>query len=274
MWSWCALWVVAVLSVAGLLPVPAWAEPQPGETFRDCPECPHMVVVPAGTFLMGSPSNEEGRDSNEGPQHEVTFAKPFAVGVYEVTFAEWDACISGGGCRDIRGNVVRPDDAGWGRGQRPVINVNWQDAWRYARWVSQRTGKNYRLLSEAEWEYVARAGTTSPFHTGWSIGADQANYSGSGKKRTVPVGSYAPNAFGLYDVHGNVWEWTQDCRNENYEGAPNDGRAWESGDCSRRVLRGGSWISFPGALRSANRGGFTSDFRFDYNGFRLARSLP
>ena len=190
---------------------------QVGEVFRDCPECPELVVVPAGSFRMGSPSHEEGRDDDEGPVHEVRIAEPLAVGVYEVTFSEWDACMRGGSC-----GGHRPSDRGWGRGNRPVIHVSWEDAQAYVRWLSRKTGEAYRLLSEAEWEYVARAGTATPFHCGSTLSTSQANYDGSftygsGRKgtyrgKTVPVGSFAPNRFGVYDVHGNVWEspWSED----------------------------------------------------------------
>ena len=250
---------------------------QPGERFRDCATCPELVVVPAGSYQMGSPSSEEGRYDNEGPVHRVTIAQAFAVGVYEVTFGEWDACVSGGGC-----GGYRPDDRGWGRDRRPVINVSWEDARAYVGWLSQETDQSYRLLSEAEWEYVARAGTTTPFHFGQTIHPSQANYDESDGayydesdgERTVPVGSFQPNAFGLYDVHGNVWEWVQDCWNESYAGAPSDGRAWEAGDCSGRVLRGGSWYYIPRSLRSANRSWYTADYRFFNYGFRIARPLP
>ena len=250
---------------------------RPGSRFRDCAGCPEMVVVPAGSFMMGSPASEEARDDNEGPRHRVTIAKPIAVGVYEVTFAEWDTCVRGGGCR------YRPDDEGWGRGQRPVINVSWEDAQQYVRWLSRQSRAKYRLLSEAEWEYVARAGTTTPFHYGRTISTNQANYNGKftfggGRKgtyrgRTAPGGTFAPNAFGLYDVHDNVREWTHDCWNGSYRGAPADGSAWETGDCSRRVLRGGSWSSGPRVLRSANRSGIDSGYRFNNFGFRVARTL-
>ncbi len=256
----------------------ARAGPQPGETFRDCPTCPQLVVVPAGSYQMGSPASEEDRIDNEGPVHRVTIAQPFAVGVYEVTFAEWAACVSGGGCGH------RPGDKGWGRGQRPVINVNWEDAQAYVQWLSNQTGQSYRLLSEAEWEYVARAGTTTPFHFGRTIHPSQANYNGDYtygegqrgqyRERTIPVGSFRPNAFGLYDVHGNVWEWVQDCWNESYAGAPSDGRAWTTGDCRRRVLRGGSWHYLPWVLRSAKRLRYTADARYSDLGFRVLRSLP
>ena len=237
---------------------------QVGEVFRDCPTCPELVVVPAGSFVMGSQLYWR--------QHQVTIPQPFAVGVYEVTFGEWDACVSGGGCG------YRPRDGGRGRGRRPVMNVNWEDAQAYVGWLSEQTGKRYRLLSEAEWEYVARAGTTTEYWWGDEIGRNRANCNGCGSQwddeRTAPVGSFQPNGFGLYDVHGNVWEWVQDCWNRGYAGAPRDGRAWETGDCSRRVLRGGSWYYEPRYLRSANRIRNTADYRFNSSGFRIARSLP
>ena len=170
-----------------------------------------MAVVPAGTFRMGSPSQEEARDDDEGPVHEVRIDEPFAVGVYEVTFSGWEACVNGGGC-----GGCRPTNHGWGRGNRPVINVSWEDAQAYVTWLSRKTGETYRRLSESEWEYVARAGTTTPFHFGTTISTDQANYDGnytygSGRKgryreKTVPVGRFAANRFGLHDVHGNVRE--------------------------------------------------------------------
>ena len=270
------------LPVSGLTPVvdpdeaakPERAEAEavvePGTTFRDCPKCPEMVVVPPGSFQMGSPESEEGRDNDEGPVHEVTIARPFAVGVYEVTFGAWDACVSGGGCTGyLPGDL---DDLR----RSPVVRVSWDDAQAYVRWLSGRTGKKYRLLSEAEWEYVARAGTTGPYHFGSGLSTSQANY-GRNRGGTVPVGSYSANAFGLYDVHGNVWEWVEDCWNDSYRGAPSDGSAWTSawtsGDCSTRVLRGGSWGDSPRNLRSANRYGYTTGFRLDDYGFRVARTL-
>ena len=253
-------------------------ERRPGARIHDCEVCPELVVVPSGSFMMGSPASEWGRFNNESPQRRVTIAEPFAVGVYEVIFREWDACVSEGGC-----NGYRPDGAGWGRDGRPVINVSWNDARAYVKWLSQRTGERYRLLSEAEWEYVARAGTTDPFHTGSTISSDQANYDssyvyGSGQKgryrgRTVQVGTFSPNAFGLHEVHGNVWEWTQDCWNDSYTDAPTDSRAWETGECERRILRGGSWGDVPWFLRSANRSMNDSSIRDLKIGFRIARSL-
>ncbi len=248
------------------------------EIFRDCGQCPEMVRIPAGSFLMGSPSSEEDRNDDEGPQHRVEIAQPFAVGRYEVTFAEWDACRSAGGCSH------NPDDRGWGRGNRPVIDVSWEDTQEYVGWLSRETGKDYRLLTEAEWEYAARAGTTTPFHTGRTISTDQANYDGRGiygsgsrgelRRQTVEVGSFAGNAFGLQDVHGNVREWVEDCWHANYEGAPVDGSAWtEGGNCSRRVFRGGSWSYEPGSLRAAFRVRSTASDRFSSSGFRVARTL-
>ena len=187
----------------------------------------------------------------------VRVSEPFAVGVYEVTFAEWDACVRDGGC-----GGHRPDDKGWGRGTRPVIDVSWKDAQAYAGWLSRETGEQYRLLSESEWEYVARSGTTTPYNTGEAITTNQAQYEG---KQTLPVGSFSANAFGLHDVHGNVQEWTQDCWNDSYAGAPTDGSAWESGNCSLRVVRGG---------RSADRRGAIAGIRIGLViGFRVARML-
>ena len=244
-----------------------YARPRPGTTFRDCSESPEMVVVPAGSFMMGSPESEEGRQESEGPVHQVTFARPFAVGVYEVTFEEWDACVAWGGC-----GGYRPDDEGEGRGRRPVVNVSWQDAQAYVAWLSQETGAEYRLLSEAEWEYVARAGTTGPYHFGSSPSPSQANY-GQSPGGTVPVGSYPANAFGLHDVHGNVTEWVEDCWIDGYRGAPSDGGARRYGDFFLRVLRGGAWSFHPHSIRSAGRFlGFYGN-RYDHYGFRVARTL-
>lgn len=247
------------------------------ETFKDCEVCPEMVVIPAGQFTMGAPSHEEGRAAHEGPQHRVTIDEPFAVGKYEVTFDEWDACVVDGGCG------YRLGDKGMGRGNRPVINASWEDARAYVRWLSRKTGAAYRLLSEAEWEYAARAGTATPFHSGATIRSDQANYDGThtyggspegvARKKTVPVGSFPPNAFGLHDMHGNVWEWVEDCWNGTYAGAPGDGTAWTTGDCARRVLRGGSWNDPPERLRAANRGMYSPVDRNTLQGFRIARTL-
>jgi formylglycine-generating enzyme required for sulfatase activity len=268
----------------------------PGKTFRDCPTCPEMVSVPAGRFTMGSPAGEEGRFDAEGPQHEVTIGKPFAVGRFAVTRGEYavfvretshavsDKCWTSEGDkwqaragRSFRNPGFTQDD------QHPVVCVNWDDAKAYAAWLSKKTGKTYRLLSEAEREYVARAGTSTPFWWGRTVSTTQANYDGNytygggskaeNRKGTVPVHSFEPNAWGLYQVHGNVWEWTEDCWHDTYQGAPTDGTAWTSVDCSRRVVRGGSWVVIPRALRSANRGGGSTDDRAYGLGFRLARTL-
>jgi len=289
-----------VLAVAGYFLVPGDAHAEPGDTFHDCERCPLMVEIPPGSFMMGSPSSEKGRDSNEGPVHRVRIAYSFAVGVFEIRFADWDVCVAAGGCGGYKprtGIGIRAlecmaaglcgykPEGDWGRGRQPVIHVSWHDAQEYVKWLSAKTGHAYRLLSESEWEYAARAGTTTPFHTGRTISTQQANYDGnytygSGVKgvyrdRTVAVGSFPPNAFGLHDMHGNVDEWVQDCWNDNYQGAPVDGSAWESWemDCSRRVLRGGSWFYSPGDLRSADRSGDPAGIRDSYVGFRVARTL-
>ena len=239
----------------------------PGKRFRDCDECPELIVVPSGSYKMGSIASEDGRYATEGPRHVVTIGETFAVSVYEVTFAEWDACAEERGCERYR-----PDDSGWGRGRRPVINVSWQHAQSYVTWLSQKTNQEYRLLSEAEWEYVARSGTTTAYHVGPEIASFQANF-GKNVGATRPVGSYRANRFGVHDIHGNVGEWVQDCVNHGYAGAPSDGRPWERVNCGRRVVRGGSWVSDPRALRSAFRGGFDSFNRSRYIGFRVARTL-
>ena len=257
-------------------PAPVTPSLQPGQVVKDCSECPELVVIAAGEFTMGSPVSEPERDSDEGPQRRVKVAS-FLAARYEVTFEQWDACVAAGGCSH------KPEDRGWGRGQRPVINVSWEDAQQYVKWLSGKAGKGYRLLSEAEWEYVARAGTSTPFWTGQTISVAQANfdgnytYNGSAKgeyrQKTVPVGSFGANAFGLYDTSGNVWEWVQDVLHENYSGAPSDGSAWMSGgDQTRRVLRGGSWINYPQDLRSAFRFSISPDNRFYGTGFRIART--
>ena len=243
-----------------------------GKVFQDCSTCPSMVVVPSGSFTMGSPAGERGRDDDEGPQHGVRIAK-FAVGRFEVTFAEWDACVADGGC-----DGYSPKDKGWGRGNRPAINVSWDQAKSYVAWLTGKTGKPYRLLTEAEWEYAARAGTSSAFATGETIGASQAQLGGaSGNARqTVPIGSFAPNAFGLHDMHGNVWEWVEDCWHDDYENAPEEGAAWldaNDGACGFRIYRGGSWFNIASVLRSANRTGSPPDFSISNIGLRVARAV-
>jgi formylglycine-generating enzyme required for sulfatase activity len=247
---------------------------KPGGSFKECDECPEMVVVPADSFRMGSPVNEMDRDKDEGPQRKVTIARQFAVGKFEVTAEEWDGCAAESQCRPS-GQIA-------GRGKHPIVHVSWNEITNfYLPWLSRKTGKTYRLLTEAEWEYVARAGTRTPFSTGLTITSEQVNFSnfsrggstkGKSGSETVEVGSFQPNAFGLYDMHGNVWEWTEDCYKNTYLGAPIDGSAVTSGDCNFRVLRGGSWSSAEG-LRSADRGRNSPDLRDNDVGFRVARTL-
>jgi formylglycine-generating enzyme required for sulfatase activity len=217
-------------------------------------------------------------DQDERPPHWVT-VPAFEIGKYEVTFDEWDICVADGGC-----DGYWPDDEGWGRGRRPVINVSWEDANAYVEWLSGVTGDTYRLPSEAEWEYAARARTTTPFSLPAPNGSDDiagkglANCNGCGSewdRRTAPVGSFTANEFGLHDTAGNLWEWVEDCWHGSYaeEGRPDNGSAWTSVDCSRRVLRGGSWNDIPEALRSAIRNWSNSDNRDSEIGFRVARTL-
>ena len=255
---------------------------KPGDTFQECTNCPLMMVVPAGSFTMGSPASELGRSSDEGPQHTVTFARQYAVGQFELTFGQWDACVADGGC-----NGYRPIDRGWGRGRRPVIEVSWDRAKAYVAWLAKKTDKPYRLLTEAEYEYAARAGTQTAYPWGEKIGKNNANCDRCGSqwdgKQTAPVGSFAANGFGLYDMVGNVHEWVEDCYHDSYKagstfdsykGAPADGTAWTGGgDCSR-VLRGGSWfLTDPQGLRSAARFGNTWILLYNSIGFRVGRTL-
>ncbi len=229
---------------------------------------PEMVVIPSGSFKMGCVSGINCND-DEKPVHEVKIDS-FALSKYEVTFEEYDAFT------DATGRE-RAGDGGWGRGRRPVISVSWYDAMMYAEWLSEQTGDRYRLPSEAEWEYAARAGSTTVYSWGNEIGRNRANCDGCGSvwggERSALVGSFSANKWGLHDMHGNVIEWVLDCWNKYYEGAPTDGFAWLSGDCSKRVVRGGAWTFVPSVLRSADRSWRTTDFRSYYNGFRVVRDL-
>ena len=247
------------------------------KAFRDCANCPEMVTIPAGSFTMGSPTTELYRGAES--QHRVTIPKPLAIGKYEVTFAEWDACVADGGCG---GN--RSDDFGWGRGTRPVVGVNWNDVKAYTAWLSRKTGKPYRLLSESEWEYAARAGATTAFSFGGTISTRQANYDGStsygsgptgeNRQKTMPVGSFPPNRFGLYDMHGNVWEWVEDCWSDEYSAdTPANGAAYVRANCSGRVLRGGSWEDYAGDARAAARVASGAEEMSWADGFRVARPI-
>ena len=242
---------------------------KPLTSFRECAkDCPEMIVIPAGGFTMGSPTTEPGRFTNEGPQHKVTIARPFAVSKYDVTFADWDACVKLGGCPPVA-------DGGLGRDTKPAINVDWAEAGQYVAWLTWMTGQPYRLLTDAEWEYAARAGTKTAYYWGDDIGVGNANCKGCGSNewQTSPVGSFKPNAFGLYDMAGNVFQWVQDCDHSDYKGAPTDGSAWNGGDCSRRVVRGGSWFYVPRILRTADRHSYPSDLRISSLGFRVGRTL-
>ena len=244
---------------------PSGTGSKPGDIFRDCPDCAELVVVPAGSFDMGSTFEYEN------PVRRVTIAKSFAIGRHEVTFDEWDKCVDDGGCK------FRPDDRDWGRGTRPVVNVSWTDAKEFLTWLSQKTGRTYRLPSEAEWEYAARAGTNTPYWWGRDVGSAQANCrecKTGEAQRTSPVAAYKPNAFGLYDTAGNAAEWVEDCWNDNYRGAPTNGSAWTVGQCRLRVLRGGAFDSQSKYLRSMSRFRYDVDVRYGANGFRVLRELP
>jgi formylglycine-generating enzyme required for sulfatase activity len=262
---------------------------KPSANFRECAgNCPEMIVIPSGSFVMGSTQAEQSRFDavpkraddndlqnhdtsglgNEGPQHKVVIAKSFAVSKFDVTFAEWDACFSVGGCR-------KRGDGGMGRDTKPAITVSWDDAQQYALWLSWMTGRSYRLLTEAEWEYVARAGTTTTYYWGDEVGKGHANCMGCGgeQNKTSPVGSFPANPFGLYDMAGNVWQWVQDCYSRNYDQAPTDGSASTGQDCTYRVARGGSWNLGPEYVRSAVRFRFPSNYQAVNRGFRVARTL-
>lgn len=275
------------------------APPPAGTVFRDCSDCPAMIAIGPGRFAMGSPEAELEHEANESPVHEVTIARAFAVGRYEVTFGEFKAFARDAGyvaepsCITHEGEVtqVRADrgylDPGYFQTDRhPVVCVSWEDAAAYAEWLSRRTGRRYRLPSEAEWEYVARAGTATPFAWGAQVTTDQAHYDGQtvygagspGRRlpMSLPGGTFSANAFGVYDMAGNVWEWTLDCRHDSYAGAPADGSAWldaDTGDCSSRIRRGGSWDGYAKSVRSANRYWNHLRFRSNYDGFRIVAEL-
>ena len=255
-----------------VLPPAKEAALKAGDTFKECAaNCPAMTVIPAGSFIMGSAVGEKGHRANEEPQHAVTIVKPFAVSTYDVTFAEWDACAAYGDC-----DPAIPD-GGFGRDLQPVINVPFSQAQKYVSWLSKMTGKAYRLLTEAEYEYVTRAGTQTTYPWGDAIGTNHADCNGCGSQwdeaQPAPVGKFEQNRFGLSDMVGDVWEWLEDCAHKNFVGAPTDGSAWLDGDCKSRVARGGSWRNIPETLRSAYRSQTISTGRDDNLGFRVARSL-
>jgi formylglycine-generating enzyme required for sulfatase activity len=267
-----------------VLGAPAEASLQPKESFKECRTeqdkdyCPEMIVIPGGSFIMGSPPAERDRQENEGPQHRVTIAPPIAVSKFTVTFGQWDICVAYGDCLPVK-------DTGMGRGRQPAINLTWNDAQTYVRWLSKTTGKTYRLLSEAEYEFAARGNAAPPTRYPWGddvqlAGKAMANCDGCGSqwddKRPAPVGQFAPNNFGLYDMAGNVAAWIEDCFHNNYDRAPADASPWLDADsdfCRARGIRGGSWTHPPEALRSAARGWFSLDNRSVNLGFRVARTL-
>lgn len=247
-------------------PKPDVVAREPGDVFQDCGACPEMVVLRDGAFKMGS----QRHAAVERPRHDVS-VEAFALGKYEVTFNEWMACVAAGGCDH------RPSDAGWGEGLRPVIDVSWQDAQQYVGWLSEKTGQSYRLPSEAEWEYAVQTGEEKAYSWGPAAGVARANCDGCGSRwddrQTAPVGSFAPNVFGVHDLHGNVWEWVEDLWHPNYSGAPDDGTAWLKGVASGRVLRGGSWDNSPTSMRATFRIRKSPNSRDQAFGFRVARSL-
>jgi formylglycine-generating enzyme required for sulfatase activity len=239
----------------------------PSQAFKECTDCPEMVVIGAGTFTMGGSPDGTGL-KREYPRHDVTFKAPFAIGKLEVKFAEWDACADMGGCSS------EINASGLGRGDQPVINISWRHAQQYVTWLARMTGKNYRLPSEAEWEYAARAGSATHFSFRNEARIDDyAWYSANSDAKPRLVGIKQPNQFGLKDVHGNVAEWVEDCNNDGYDGAPSDGTAWKAGNCRGRVVRGGHWQSAARALRSANRDWLPFDEGNDHTGLRVARDL-
>lgn len=226
--------------------------------FTDCDTCPDMIPLPAGSFQMGSPESEPGRTGNESPRHEVS-VPAFAISQTEITFDQWDACVDDGGC----GNYS-PADRGYGRGNQPVIGVSWKDAQNFARWLSQKTGRLYRLPTEAEWEYAARGGTETAYWWGENFDPTKAPSSAP-----VAVDTLAENPFGLKGMLGNAREWVEDCYINNYTTAPTNGQAQTNGDCGRRILRGGAWGRDPDDHRAANRARIDSNVRDKVFGFRV-----
>jgi formylglycine-generating enzyme required for sulfatase activity len=281
-----------LLAAAAFVYLEPWLNPgssrgRTAEAFRDCDICPDMLPIEPGTVAMGERPGRRERwlgwlGGPTTPRRSATIARPFAVGRTEVTFDQWDACLADGGC----GGHLAPDE-GWGRGDRPVIHVSWDDAQSYVQWLSMTTGRSYRLLSEAEWEYVARSGFDTPYPWGKLASHDRANYGmpdcdpceGAVAGRdawltTAPVGSFPPNANGVHDMHGNVYEWTQDCHRPELPPEPVSADAYEEESCERRVIRGGAWYSNPWRITSSYRAYQTPDHRARVIGFRVARDPP
>jgi formylglycine-generating enzyme required for sulfatase activity len=290
--------VSSAVSASGEAPLSAERERtiSPKDTFRECAACPEMVVIPAGEFVMGSPESEPQRYPNEGPQHNVKIGRPFAVSKFKVTRDEFETFVratnyaASNKCFTIeQGKVEERNERSFRNpgfaqdGNHPAVCVNWIDAKAYVEWLTRKTGRVYRLLTESEWEYAARAGTATPFWWGAAISTDQANYDGNStyagggkgedRQKTVPVESFGPNPWGLYQVHGNAFEWVEDCWNDNYQNAPADDSVNLSGNCSRHVRRGGAWNYIAPTLRAAYRDARAAALRGSNIGFRVARTL-
>ncbi len=284
-----ALIATLLVSLAACADAPT-ALRRAGTVFKDCADCPVMVVLPQRSFLMGAPDNEPSREPYDGPQRKVSISYALAVGKFEITHGEWQACLNDGGCARVPrqecraelGCKPRPGDP-TDRGPYPVDDLNWNEAQGYVKWLSAKTGKTYRLLSEAEWEYAARGGASTTYSWGDQATRAFANYgmdaccgpyaSGEDKwELASPVGSFPANGFGLYDMAGNVWEWVEDCWDENPLSGPVDGSARQKPNCRMRMTRGGSWTSLPQRLRPAFRQGTGAGERDPYIGFRVARS--
>ena len=273
-----------------------------GEIFRDCPTCPLMKVLPPGTFKQGSAPDDPEAQPFEQPQHPVAIAYPFGIGVYEVTLGEFKEFVDAtsrklAGCSVYEGSWTQRPDLGWSNvgypqtSTHPVACVSWRDAREYAHWLSLKTGQSYRLPSASEWEYAARAGSAAPRPWGANteLACDNANVADESAERrypgwkvhpcsdgyvySAPVGLFAPNAFGLYDMLGNVFEWVQDCWHPDYRNAPSDGSAWLGGDCTQHDLRGGSWFTSPQYVSVAARNRFEEDYRSNSIGLRLVREV-
>lgn len=231
---------------------------------KDCSSCPVLVSLPHGSFTMGSNSG----DPSEKPAHQVSISKPFAIGKYEVTVEQWDACVDGGGCQ-------KTSDGSRAKNS-PARDVSWDDAQQYVKWLSKTTGKAYRLPTEAEWEYAARGGTSTRYWWGEQMRTGMANCKDCGepwqKEAPAAVGSFAANPFGLHDVSGSVWEWVADCWHNSYKGAPADGKAWDEPNCRTRVIRGGSWRDGASYMPSSTRFKYDASVRYSQNGFRVVRA--
>jgi formylglycine-generating enzyme required for sulfatase activity len=291
--------LVIVLLAAGSSAQKPSIVPRPGQTFKECRNCPEMVVIPQGSYTIGSPADEPERRDNE-PQRRVTIARPFAIGKTEVTWNQWEACVRDRWCDGIgveQALRTNPDGTlnkafvDWGRGTRPAVGMSWFDAQNFVGWLNWKIGNKddaYRLPSEAEWEYAARAGTTTAYPWGTTLNHDYGNFGGPGPglggkaegrdtwtDRTAPVASFPGNAFGLHDMHGNVFEWVEDCYEADRAHAPTDGSANREGNCANRVFRDGTFLSNPYMQRSARRGApypATQRGR-NYLGFRVAKTL-